>query len=106
MIIKDLFRPDIIKHTSDENCDANEIKGFYCGDLLSFVMGHAKNGEVLLTITCNMNTIAVASLLELPVIIFCEGVKPLKEMIEKAQEEKIVLLSTTKTKVEILKEYL
>ena len=83
----------------------NEFDNFYAGDLLSFVMGHAKKGDILLTITNNLNTIAVAELLELPGIIFCEGVMPTKEMIEKANEEEISIFTTPKTKVEIIKEF-
>ncbi len=84
----------------DENFD-----GFYAGDLLSFVMSHAKQGNILLTITNNLNSIAVAELLELPGIIFCEGVIPSEEMIKKASEEKISLFTTNKSKVEIIKEF-
>lgn len=104
MITSDLINDSYYKHTI--NVTDRIITGFYCGDLLSFVMGHAKTGEILLTITNNMNTIAVASLLDLPGIIFCEGVEPTREMIKKADEENILLLSTHKTKVEVLKEYL
>lgn len=82
-----------------------EFNGFYAGDLLSFVMSHAKSGNILLTITNNLNSIAVAELLELPGIIFCEGVKPTEEMINKASEERISLFITTKNKVEIIKEF-
>lgn len=83
----------------------NEFDNFYAGDLLSFVMGHANKGDILLTITNNLNTIAVAELLELPGIIFCEGVIPTIEMIEKANEEEISIFTTPKTKVEIIKEF-
>ncbi len=81
------------------------FEGFYAGDLLSFVMSHAKQGEILLTITNNLNSVAVAELLDLPGIIFCEDVMPSKEMINKASEEGISLFTTPKTKVEIIKEF-
>lgn len=83
----------------------DSFDNFYAGDLLSFVMGHAKKGDVLLTITNNLNTIAVAELLELPGIVFCEGVVPTEEMIKKASEERISVFTTKKNKVEIIKEF-
>lgn len=82
-----------------------EFNGFYAGDLLSFVMSHAKSGEILLTITNNLNSVAVAELLDLPAIIFCENVIPSEEMINKATEQKISLFTTKKSKVEIIKEF-
>lgn len=91
---------NLLNDIYDENFD-----GFYAGDLLSFVMSHAKQGNILLTITNNLNSIAVAELLELPGIIFCEGVIPSEEMIKKASEENISLFTTNKSKVEIIKEF-
>lgn len=91
---------NLLNDIYDENFD-----GFYAGDLLSFVMSHAKQGNILLTITNNLNSIAVAELLELPGIIFCEGIVPSEEMIKKASEENISLFTTNKSKVEIIKEF-
>lgn len=91
---------NLLNDIYDENFD-----GFYAGDLLSFVMSHAKQGNILLTITNNLNSIAVAELLELPGIIFCEGTVPSEEMIKKASEENISLFTTNKSKVEIIKEF-
>lgn len=45
----------------------------YCGDLLSWVMGHADPKSVWVTIMTNKNVLAVASLLELPLVIVCEN---------------------------------
>lgn len=75
----------------------------YAGDLLSHVMAHAKEKNMFLTIMSNMNTIAVASLLELPVIVFAENVNPSNEMIEKADEEEILLISTSLNVVDVIR---
>ena len=46
-----------------ENTDTTrEVKGCYCGDLLSWVMGRAKADDAWLTVMGNVNAIAVASL--------------------------------------------
>jgi len=73
---------------------SKEISGLYACDLLSFVMSHARENNVLLTVVSNFNTLAVASLLNLSCIIFVSGVIPKQEFIEKAEEEKIALLTT------------
>ena len=80
-----------------------EFTDIYAGDLLSHVMGHAKENNMFLTIMSNMNSIAVASLLDLPVIVFAEGVMPTEEMINKADEESIVLVSTKLNVVEVIR---
>lgn len=79
------------------------FEGVYAGDLLSHVMAHAKEKNLFLTIMSNMNTIAVASLLELPIIVFAENVMPTMEMIEKAEEEKILVITTKLNVVEVIR---
>ncbi len=68
---------------------AREVSGVYAGDLLSWVMGHAGEGEILVTIMSNMNVLAVASLLELSLVILSEGVVPDAEFIETARSKGI-----------------
>lgn len=81
------------------NC---KFEGIYAGDLLSHVMAHAKENNLFLTIMANMNAIAVASLLDMPVVVFAEGMLPTEEMIEKADDEQIVLISTNYNVVEVI----
>lgn len=71
-----------------------EITGGYVGDLLSWVMGRASEGDAWVTIMSNTNVLAVASLADVSCVIFAEGVKPEKELIEMANEKSINLLST------------
>ncbi|MBQ6898372.1 MAG: hypothetical protein IJN70_05265, partial [Clostridia bacterium] len=53
-----------------------EIKGGYCGDLLSWVMGRAEASNVWLTIMTNMNIAAVAQLSDISVVLICDGARP------------------------------
>lgn len=50
-----------------------EIHGGYAGDLLSWVMGRAKEDCVWATIMTNINIVAVASLADTAAIVICEG---------------------------------
>lgn len=71
-----------------------EVEGGYVGDLLSFVMAHAKEGMIWLTIQGHINTIAVASLVGVSALVLTEKSMPTKEMLEKAKINAIPVLST------------
>lgn len=64
-----------------------DVKGGYASDLLSWVMAHARESQVWITIQSHQNIVAVASLLGLPGIIIAEGVKVDDSTIKKAEEE-------------------
>jgi hypothetical protein len=71
-----------------------DITGAYTSDLLSDVMANAKEGGALITIQAHKNTVAVATLVNVSVIIVCNS-RPLPEdMLESAREEGIAVLRT------------
>jgi len=78
------------------NCDlvSRNVNGGYVSDLLSDVMGHAKEGEVWITLQSHINVVAIASMKELAAIVLVKGIEPGKEVVEKAEEEGIPLLGT------------
>lgn len=76
-----------------ENLD-NEIKGGYASDLLSDVMGFAREGHVWVTLQTHKNVIAIASLKELAAIVLVKGNKPEEDMLAQAKEEGIPVLGT------------
>ena len=71
-----------------------EISGGYCGDLLSWVMGRAEEGQVWITIMSNINTVAVASLADVSGILLSENVEIDESVIAKAKEQGINLIRT------------
>lgn len=78
-------------------CDENkEISNVYCCDLLSVVMGKAPANSAWVTVMANINAVAVASLAEIGVIIFADGVKPENDVILKAKENNINILMSEK----------
>lgn len=81
--------------------DDAEIKHGISCDLLSFVMAHAVEGSIWLTIQTHLNTIAVAVLTGIRTIVFVSGQKPDEETIKKAVEEKINLYATEKSAFEV-----
>ncbi len=75
--------------------------GGYTSDLLSCVMAGAKSNYVWVTLQAHLNIVAVAALLEVAAIIITENAKPDAATISKANEQGIILLSTSKPTFEI-----
>lgn len=71
-----------------------EIVGAYIGDLLSWVMGRAKEDNAWITIMSNSNTVAVASLADVSCVVLAEGVTLEDSVIETAIQNNINILST------------
>lgn len=72
----------------------NEVKGGYQCDLLSWVISHAEEGDIWMTVQNNINTVAVATLTEIAGILLVDGVTPDEAMKEKADEQGIPVLVT------------
>jgi predicted transcriptional regulator len=72
----------------------NEISGGYVSDLLSDVIGNAKEGQVWITLQTHQNVVAVASLKDISAIIIVKGFIPEAETIIKSNLENIPVLST------------
>ena len=71
-----------------------EITDAYTSDLLSDVMAHFKDGGALITIQAHKNTVAVATLLDISLIVICNN-RPLPEdMLEAAKDEGIAVILT------------
>jgi len=71
-----------------------DLTGAYTSDLLSDVMAYAKDGGALITIQAHKNTVAVASLVDISVIVICNS-RPLPDdMLEAAKNEGIAVIRT------------
>ncbi len=81
-----------------------EIEGAYIGDLLSWVMGRARSGQVWLTIMSNLNILAVASLSDVSCILLCEGVEPDASVLQAAEGKDINILASPLSAYELAKE--
>ncbi|MBQ5590270.1 MAG: hypothetical protein IIU65_01165 [Clostridia bacterium] len=69
-----------------------EIRGAYCGDLLSWVMGRAEEDNAFITIMTNVNVIAVAQLVNVSVVIVCENAELSDEFIQVAKSKEVNVL--------------
>lgn len=77
-----------------------EVEGGYAGDLLSWVMGRARENCAWITIMSNINIVAVASLADVGCIILAEGVTADENVIAIANEKGVNILSTQMTAYE------
>lgn len=86
---------------SGENGLGNEITGGYSSDLLSDVMGHAKEGQVWITLQTHKNVMAIASLKDLAAVILVKGLEPEQDMATQSNVENIPVLGTALEAFEI-----
>ena len=56
-----------------ENSAQKEVTGGYCGDLLSWVMSKAEEGDCWLTVMGNVNSIGVAVMTDVACILLTEN---------------------------------
>lgn len=73
---------------------ANEVLGAYVSDLLSDVMGNSKKGDVWITLQIHLNIVAVAGHAGLAGIIIVGGRQLQEAVLQKAESEKITIMST------------
>jgi len=71
-----------------------EVTGAYVSDMLSDVMGNAKDGFVWITLQIHLNIVAVASLKGLAGIILVNSRVPSEDTLKKAIEENIPIMSS------------
>lgn len=70
------------------------VRGGYVGDLLSWVMGRARENDAWITIMSNQNVAAVALMTEVACVVLAEGVEPDEALRQRAQQQNINLLGT------------
>lgn len=68
-----------------------EVCGCYCGDLLSWVMGRAKEDDVWLTVMGNVNAIAVATLAGAAGIVLTENATLDEDAKKRAEEREVAI---------------
>lgn len=95
MTVKELSELMGAKVYGDEEALSKSVNSLYIGDLLSWVMGHACEGQAWLTVQSHINIIAVALLKELSCIVILEDADIPQETITKANEEHLAILSTS-----------
>jgi hypothetical protein len=74
-----------------------EVSGAYTSDLLSDVMAYGREKNVWITCQTHENIVAVAKLKNLAAVILVNSRRPDEATLRRAQEENILLYSTSDT---------
>ena len=78
-----------------------EVRGGYCGDLLSDVMANAPSGCIWLTVQGHMNIVAVALLREMAAVVLTGDRDPDPDTVQRADQEGIPLLKWGRSSYEL-----
>ncbi|MFA4828606.1 MAG: hypothetical protein WC855_08135 [Thermodesulfovibrionales bacterium] len=79
-----------------------EVTGGYASDLLSDVIGNAKEGSIWITLQVHLNIVAVASLKGLAGIILVNNRMPDGDTLKKASEENIPVMTSPLAAFELI----
>ncbi len=71
-----------------------EVTGCYCGDLLSWVMSKAQDGDCWLTVMGNINAVAVAVLTDCACIVLTEHAALDEDAKARAAQQGVTILTT------------
>lgn len=101
MQVKDLVKAFGLKVFSGEAGLDNEMSGGYTSDLLSDVMGYAKEGSVWITLQTHKNIMAVATLKDIAAIILVKDFEPEEDAMEISNAENLPILGTSEEAFEM-----
>lgn len=100
MTVKALKEALSLTVLTEGNLD-KEITGCYCGDLLSWVMSRAVEGDCWLTVMGNVNAVAVAVLTDCACIVLTENAALDDDAKARALQQGVTILTTDKTTFEL-----
>ena len=95
MDVKELVEKLDLKVLCGEDL-SREITGCYCGDLLSWVMSRAQEGDVWLTVMGNINSVGVAVLADVACIVLTENAALDEDALNRARQNDVIILQTDK----------
>ncbi len=99
MTVKELINSGIFEVITDGGNHETIISKPFACDLLSIAMSKAEKSCAWFTVMGNVNTIAVCSLADCACIVLCEGVQLDETAQQKADEQKITVLSAGSTPI-------
>ncbi|MBP3441311.1 MAG: hypothetical protein J6L62_00770 [Clostridia bacterium] len=73
-----------------------KVSGCYCGDLLSWVMSRANEGDIWLTVMGNINSVGVAVLADVACIVLTENAALDSDALSRAKQNDVIILQTDK----------
>lgn len=84
-----------------DNYEDRPLTGAYTSDLLSDVMANAEDADVLITIQSHKNTVAVATLVGVAVILVCNDRPVPEDMVEAARTEAVGIFRSSSNQFQL-----
>lgn len=100
MDVKELIEKLDLKVLCGESLD-RKVTGCYCGDLLSWVMSRAQEGDVWLTVMGNINSVGVAVLADVACIVLTENAALDADALNRAKQNDVIILQTEKNSYQV-----
>lgn len=100
MTVQDLVDKLNLKVLSGADGIGGKIAGCHVSDLISDVVGNAKEGDAWITLQSHRNIVAAALLKKLSCIILVNGIEPSAQARSISNNENIPILSTQSTTFE------
>lgn len=88
--------------TTSKDFNTVTPQGGYASDLLSCVIAGAQPGNIWITLQAHMNVVAVAALRDVSAVILTENGQPETAVIDKANEQNVILLGTSEPSYEVV----
>ncbi len=79
-----------------ESAEEKKVTGGYCGDLLSWVMSKAKEGDCWMTVMGNVNSVGVAVLADVACILLTEKAAFDDDALTRAKQNSVIVLRSDK----------
>lgn len=95
--VQELIQAEILQGDYDDI----DIQGVYTSDLLSDVLANGRDANVLITIQAHKNTVAVATVVDLALIVLCNNRPVIDDMIEVAKEARVGVVRTALSQFEV-----
>ncbi len=81
--------------------ESADVQGVYTSDLLSDVLANGRDTNVLVTIQAHKNTVAVATVVDISLIVICNNRPIIDDMLSAAAEAKIGVVRTKLSQFEV-----
>jgi len=100
MTVHDLIKNMELEVVCGDDFD-REVKGGYCCDLLSWVMGRAQADDAWITVMGNVNSVAVAVLADTACIILSDSSALDDDAKKRAEMQEVVILRSPKNSFDL-----
>ncbi len=94
MTVQEMAQRLSLKQLAGKDGMEKEVAGCYIGDLLSWVMGRAQEGDAWITVMGNLNAIGVAVLTDAACIILAENAWLDDDARQKADQQGVAVLGS------------